>query len=237
MKKWIIGILFTTVFMTGNVLARFTANTPEALALLAHSVSLDNENLGYQQPIIDELISQGLTFSPYVYYNPDPWSFGAPSIVGNFSDSDHLNSFSIHFTEPVSSAGFLIWIEDNSTVQLTTLLEGTVVETVTYVNPTLDPPGVIGFVDTTIDEIVVEVGEERTILDYIAYIPAETNSCDLNEDSVFDRGDLVTFYYDCVEASNPRLECLVDMVLFAQSCRGNSLKDEDEVRQFLMMLQ
>jgi hypothetical protein len=202
MKSRIISIFLAAVFVASNAHARFTANTPEAETLIAlHSVSLYNENLRYQKPIINELISQGLTFTPYVYYNPGPWSFGAPSIDGNFSDSDHLNSFSIHFTEPVSSTGFLIWIEDNSTVQLTTLLEGNVVETATYVNPTLDPPGVIGFVDTTIDEIVVEVGEERAILDYIAYIPAETDSCDLNEDGAFDRGDLLTFYYDCVGAS------------------------------------
>jgi hypothetical protein len=227
MKNLHICLVFSIITLLNPSLtwADFSANTPEVYAVIENNeVPLGGEEgLVAGQSITDELSVEGITFAPYVYWDPDPFWFGAPNQVGNFSDTDHLESFSIKFNEAVSNAAFVIWIADNTPVKFTSLLNGNIVEVAEYVNPTLDPPSYVGFLNTQIDEIKIEVGTERAIIDYLAFTPyLLTEKCDVNKDGKYDRDDLLKKMDDCFtnNAGTPnfRKECLVDMVILATQC-------------------
>lgn len=200
--SWSALVAMGTLFYTTSARADFAVDTPEVSDLLfTIGQPVDAGDLPPRTPVSTEFIDEGYTLLPFMYYNPDSSFFGAPTQVGNFNNvtDDHLETFTISFNEPVSDAGFLMWIADDAVVEFTTYLDGEVVETATLVNPTLDPPRIVGFVNTEIDAIQVEVGDERTIIDGIFFVAKEglSDDCDRNGDGESNFIDLLIAWNEC----------------------------------------
>jgi hypothetical protein len=185
MQKLALALVVASFFSAANSRADFQVDTPEAKALdNADAVQFDSLEPG--NVITDQLSSEGVTFSPFVIYDSDP--FSGDTNFGNFNGTFHcealcnhgdkLPEFSIHFTQPVRDAAMIMWIADGAAVELTSLLHGTIVEHVTFVNPSLDPPRFLAFLDTEIDQIVVKVGGEGTVIEHLRFRLASCDDAD-----------------------------------------------------------
>jgi hypothetical protein len=184
MKKVGLALGVASFFSAANSRADFQIDTPAIDAAWAQGVDLSERGFEPGNLITDQVSNQGVTFSPFVVYFPE-LDMGDENDFGNFNSAfdcealcnpgDTLPEFSINFTQPVRDAGMVIWIDDGATVELTTLLHGTVVEHVSFVNPTLDPPRAFAFLNTQIDQIVVNVGDEPIVVDSLGF---RVGACD-----------------------------------------------------------
>lgn len=219
------------LFVSAQANADFIVDTAEAYDLVdqyGQPVSADGVASGL--PVTNEMLDEGYYFSPFVFYNPDPFFFGAPTQVGNFSNvtSEHLETFTIAFPAPVTDAGFLYWAPTDSVTEFTTYLNGNVVEATALVNPSLDPPRVLAFVNTRIDAIEISVGSERVILDFIFSVPDESEDpCDPNGDGASNIDDLVFVWEQC-KADNQGTpgwvrRCLITVIELNRQCRGSGM--------------
>ena len=107
-------------------------------------------------PITDQYSSLGVTFSPGMFYDPQPGFFPTASL-GDFDFSVTNNPVSILFAQDQTGAAFAM-LTNPGTSTFEALLSGVPVESFSAATTTTDPSSFYGFEGIVFDEITITAG-------------------------------------------------------------------------------
>lgn len=134
-------------------------NNSSGIASPVYTVTFSEHNFGTGTIITNQFADVGVVFNPHVYFNPIGNNFPnmAGNFVGNFNLSGVINPVSIRFTQARVAAAFAM-SSNTSTMTLTALLNGIVVETAQAQSAVTNENNFYGFTDILFDEIRIFQG-------------------------------------------------------------------------------